>query len=131
MTESGGGGTVTLEPEGYVKVALVGDQTYQTIDALYKEAARYARELAGEGKPLLGLVDLSQQGGYTTGSNKAALEALSKIDYDRAALVGGNEVLAGLAQMIIKALGKNDRTRFFETVEEAVPWLLMKDPLKG
>jgi hypothetical protein len=74
---------------------------------------------------------LSQQTGFNTGSNKAALESLSKIAYDRAALVSDNKLFADLAQMIIQALGKNDRTKFFATREEAVPWLLMQDPLKG
>jgi hypothetical protein len=125
------GGTVTLEPEGYVCVALIGDQNYQTIDELYHETVKYVDQLRGAGKPLLGLVDLSKQTGFNTGSNKAALESLSKIEYDRAALVSDNKLFADLAQMIIQALGKNDRTKFFTTTEEAVPWLLMKDPLKG
>lgn len=124
-------GTVTLESPGYVVVALEGDQTYQSIDSLFQIALKYAEQLKGEHRPLLGLVDLSHQTGFNTGSNKAALEALSKIDYDRAALVGDNALFSELAQLIIGALGKNDRTKFFKTREEAVPWLLMKDPLKG
>jgi hypothetical protein len=125
------GGTVTVEPEGYACISLIGDQTYQTIDELRQETLKYVDRFKMESKPLLGLVDLSQQTGFNTGSNKAALEALSQIDYERAALVSDNELFGSLAQMIIKALGKDDRTKFFKTREEAVPWLLMKDPLKG
>jgi hypothetical protein len=125
------GGTVTLEPEGYVCVALVGDQSYQTIDRLFQETMRYVDRLTMEQKPLLGLVDLSQQTGFNTGSNKAALEALTKIEYDRAALVSDNRLFGELARAIIKALGKDDRTKFFRTREEAVPWLIMRDPLAG
>jgi len=125
------GGTVTLEPEGYVCVALVGDQTYQTVDALCQQTLEYVDRLRGEQKPLLGLVDLSQQTGFNTGSNKAALESLTKINYDKAALVSDNELFGSLAKLIIKALGKDERTKFFSDREEAVAWLLMKDPLAG
>jgi len=125
------GGSVALEPEGYVLIQFVGDQNYQTVDELCREVLKFVDRLQGEHKPLLGLVDLSRQTGFNTGSNKAALESLSKVNYDKAALVSDNDLFAGLAKMIIKALGKDDRTKFFETREEAVAWLLMKDPLKG
>jgi hypothetical protein len=124
-------GSVTLEPEGYVVVALVGDQTYQTVDTLCRETLKFVNNLNLNQKPLVGLVDLSRQTGFNTGSNKAALESLSKVEYDRAALVSDNKLFGELAKAIIKALGKDDRTKFFQTREEAVPWLLMKDPMKG
>jgi hypothetical protein len=124
------GGTVTYEPEGYVCVSLVGDQSYQTIDALRIETEHLVNRLKAGNKRLLGLVDLTKQTGFNTGSNKAALEALSKIEYEKAALVSDNKLFAELAKMIISALGKNDRTKFFATREEAVPWLLMQDPLQ-
>ncbi len=123
-------GTVTYEPEGYICVALVGDQTYQTIDALRIETERMVEKLKVEHKRLLGLVDLTKQTGFNTGSNKAALEALSIIEYEKSALVSDNKLFAELAKMIISALGKNDKTKFFATREEAVAWLLMQDPLK-
>lgn len=122
-------GSVTYEPEGYVCVSLVGDQTYQTIDALRVETERLIEKLKLEHKRLLGLVDLTKQTGFNTGSNKAALEALTKIEYEKAALVSDNKLFAELAKMIISALGKNDKTRFFSSREEAIPWLLMQDPL--
>ena len=124
-------GSVTLEPEGYVVVALVGDQTYQTVDALCRETLKFVDNLNLNQKPLVGLVDLSRQTGFNTGSNKAALESLTKVEYDRAALVSDNKLFGELAKAIIKALGKDDKTKFFRTREEAVPWLLMKDPMKG
>jgi hypothetical protein len=124
-------GSVTLEPDGYVAVALVGDQTYQTVDALCHETLRVVDQLKISQKPLLGLVDLSRQTGFNTGSNKAALESLSKIGYERAALVSNNKLFGELAKAIIKALGKDDQTMFFKTREEAVAWLLMQDPMKG
>lgn len=131
MNEAVQAGTVTLEPEGIVCVALVGDQSYQTIDQLCQQTLRLVEQLKLQHKPLLGLVDLSRQTGFSTGSNRAALESLDKIDYDRVALVTGNPLFGDLARKIIRALGKDDRTKFFETRDEAVPWLLMRDPLKG
>lgn len=122
-------GSVELEPQGYVRISLVGDQTYQTVDALCTETLKVVDQLKLDRKPLLGLVDLSAQTGFNTGSNKAALESLTKIDYDRAALVSDNKLFGELAQAIIRALGKDDQTKFFTEDDAAVAWLVMKDPL--
>lgn len=123
--------SVQLHSDGYVEVILVGDQNFQTIE----ESGLQCKELIGrldyEHKPLLGLIDLSREKNFSTGANKATMQVMSDINYDRIAMFGGNKLLNEVAELITKALGKDDHTRIFETREEAVAWLLMRDPLKG
>ncbi|MDB5178244.1 MAG: hypothetical protein JWN01_187 [Patescibacteria group bacterium] len=131
MNETAAKNSVVLHPEGYIEVILVGDQNYQTIE----ESGNQCKELIGrlkyEQKPLLGLINLSREKNFSTGANKSALEIMDDIIYDRVAMFGGNQVLDEVAKLIIKALGKDDQTMVFETREEAVAWLLMKDPMRG
>lgn len=122
---------VELTPEGYLDVRLIGDQTYRSIDATGKQCERIIEKLRFEHKPVLGIIDFTQEKGFNTGSNKAAMQVLDRVAYDKAALVGDNKVLVEVGDLIVKALGKNDSTKIFDAREAAVAWLLMKDPLAG
>jgi hypothetical protein len=123
--------TVELQPEGYVLVTLEGKQDYMTMDALAKRCKRLADQMKAEGKPVIGLVDFSRDGGFTTGTNKAVMHALEEISYDRLALFGKGGVLEEVTKAVVLALGKAERTKVFKTRDEALAWLMMKDPVHG
>src|SRR6266576_3783118 len=93
--------TVEPQPEGYVLVTIIGKQDYMTMDALAKRCQSLAAEIKAQGKPLLGLVDFTQDPGYTTGTNKRVLKALEEIPYDRMALFGKNKLLSEVTKAVI------------------------------
>lgn len=117
------GNTVALRAEGYVEVFIVGDQTAETFRDSYLQAQPFIRDLQEAGKPVLGLVDLSQKGHYSPGSNKAAMKYLEEMPYDRIAIVGPHDVLEEVTELIILAMGKKDITQIFDTREAALKWL--------
>jgi hypothetical protein len=123
--------TVTLEPEGYMLVKLVGKQDYMTMDTVARECKAMAAEMKMDGKPLIGLVDFTEDLGFTSGTNKAVLKALEEISYDRVAMFGTHPVLTEVTKAVILALGKGDRTKVFGTRDEALAWLLTVDPVHG
>jgi|GEM_PF-1660962 len=131
MNESLAGNRVQLHADGYVEVTLVGDQTNKTIADSARECERLTQVLKAQGKRVLGLIDFQLEGDFSTGANKATLEAMTRIDYEQAAMFGTSKLLAEVSNLIIKALGKEDRTKVFGTREAAVAWLVMRDPLKG
>ena len=119
-----------MDPSGYVFVKLAGPQDYMTMDKVGKECKQLADDLHAQGKPVLGLVDFTDDQGFSTGTNKAVLQALEGIEYEKAALFG-NPKLKLVTKAVVAALGKGDRTKLFDTREEALAWLMMKDPLAG
>jgi hypothetical protein len=123
--------SVTWQPEGYALVTLTGKQTFMTMGELAKQCQNMAEKLEAQGKPLLGLVDFTQDPGFDAGTNKAVLKALEEIKYDRIALFGENMVLAEVTKAVVAALGKDDRTKVFKSRDEALAWLLMNDPVHG
>lgn len=123
--------SVKLAEAGYILVTLVGDQTQQTIEDSARECQKLAGQLTAEHKPILGLIDFTHENKFSTGANKATLEAMGSINYDRVAAFGTSHVLAEVTGLIIQALGKSDRTKVFATREEAVVWLMMRDPVHG
>ena len=113
---------IFLSSEGYVEIVLIGDQTAQMFEEIYAEFIPLQEELEAQNKPVLGLFNLTDETGFSLSSNKAALEILEKIDYDRVAMY--NVPHYNVTDGIIMAAGKSHNTKLFKTREEAVNWLL-------
>lgn len=131
MNETQTANVVMLQPEGYVEVRLMGAQSYQTIESVGKACEPIINKLNFEKRPVLGLIDFTEDTSFDAGTNRAALEVLEGISYRRAALFGANAVMAGVIRALVAALGKAESTKVFETREEAVAWLVMKDAVTG
>lgn len=112
---------IFLNPDGYIEVQLIGDQTPEFFQNIYADYLSLEEQLRSEGKPVLALFDVSRETGFSLSSNKAALEILEKANYDRVAMyqVPHYKVTEG----IIAATGKSDNTRLFANREEALAWL--------
>lgn len=123
--------TVKLMPEGYIEVRLVGEQDFQKIDQIPRDARPIIDELQYAGKPVLALIDFTEDKSFNTGSNKAALDALEKIPYRRVAMVGTNPIILVAARAIVAALGKSENTKIFDSRDEAVAWLLNEPIVPG
>ncbi|HEY2003756.1 MAG TPA: STAS/SEC14 domain-containing protein [Candidatus Saccharimonadia bacterium] len=131
MEHTNSANSVSLQPQGYILVKLVGKQDFLSMDEVAKQCKELTDQIRMQRKPILGLVDFSQDQGFSTGTNKAVMRALEEIEYDRIAMFGTNAVLGEVTKTVIAALGKADRTKVFGTREEALAWLLMRDPVHG
>jgi rRNA processing protein Krr1/Pno1 len=116
--------TIVLNPKGYIEVTIAGDQTYDTFHRMISEVIPHIQQLKAQKKPVLGLVDLTQEGKITQDSNKGAMEVLEKTEYDRVALFGAPSVLKEVVHLIILAMGKKESTQLFSDRESAIAWLL-------
>lgn len=116
---------IFLNPEGYIEIKLVGDQTPEMFTNIYADYLNIEEELRSQGKPILALFDVSQETGFSLSSNKAALELLEKANYDKIAMyqVPHYKVTEG----IIAATGKSENTKLFPDRGSALTWLLKKE----
>ena len=118
---------VFLNPDGYIEVVLDGEQTYMTIDNMRYDILDFVKQLQQQKKPVLGLVDLTTDTGYTTDTNKASMQILESVNYDKVAMYGGGVILADISKAIILAMGRSNNTQVFKDRESAVSWLLEKN----
>jgi hypothetical protein len=114
---------VFYNPEGYVEVVIVGDQTYISFMDLKADADLILEKLQQEEKKRLVLIDISLQGEFSTGSNKAGMEVLESTPYDGVAIFGADRVLEEVTKAIILAMGK-ENAKLFSDRQTAVSWLL-------
>jgi hypothetical protein len=113
---------VFLNPAGYIEVTFIGHQTGDTFKDVHEKVLPIIAEVKSQGKPLRGLFDLTQQTGYSLNSDKAALQFLEEINYDRIAMYHVSH--AEVTKMIIMAIGKSENTKLFDSREEALAWLM-------
>lgn len=118
---------IFLNEEGLIEVQVEGDQTYMTFENLKPDAIELLNKLQQAGKPRLGLVDISKQGKFSADSNRAAMEVLESLNYDKLAIYGGNAITTEVSKAIVLAMGKSGNTKVYQKREEAVNWLLGKE----
>lgn len=113
---------IAMNPDGYIEVTFVGHQTDESFNSVYEHVLPLMSTLKKDKKPLLGLFDMTLQTGFSLNSDKAALELLERVEYDRIAMyhVHHAEVTKG----IILAIGKANNTKLFDNRESALEWLL-------
>jgi hypothetical protein len=115
---------IFYNPAGYVEVVIEGDQTYMSFENLKGDASDILEQLQKDGKPRRGILDITKQGNYTADTNRAAMEILESLNYDRLAIFGGGKFLNDVAKAIILAMGKSGNTKIFPDREAAVEWVL-------
>jgi len=118
---------IFLNEEGLIEVQVEGDQTYMTFENLKPDATELLNKLQQAGKPRLGLIDISKQGKFSADSNRAAMEVLESLNYDKLAIFGGNTITTEVSKAIVLAMGKSGNTKVCLKREEAVNWLLGKE----
>lgn len=114
---------VFLNSEGYVEATIIGDQDGMSFKRLQFDAEEMLETLDAQGKRRLGIIDITRQGKFSTASNKAAMEILESLNYEKLAIYGGNKVLTQVVNAIILAMGKTNNTRLFKDRESAMAWL--------
>ena len=113
----------SISAEGYIDVSLSGDLTAVTIEELERQIVPLVDQLKRQGKPIRSLVDLSGAGKYSPGSNKASMNLMENIPYEKVAMYGANFALKEAVKLITMAMGKSDNTKIFDTREQALDWL--------
>src|SRR5665213_1757350 len=115
---------IFLNPAGYIEVIIEGEQSYMAFENLKADAVVLIEELQKQGKRRLGLLDISKQKNYSPDTNKAGMEILEALNYEKVAIFGGGRLLNEVAKAIILAMGKSSNTKLFRDRESAVAWLL-------
>lgn len=121
MSEPSYKNSVFINKDGIVEVVFIGDQSAETFRHSYYEVMPLIDKLKATKKPLYGLIDMSQQTGYSLASDKAALEILENLEYDKLAMC--NVSHRHVTQGIIQAVGKDHNTKIFGSRADALAWL--------
>lgn len=115
--------SVFLREDDIIEIQVVGDQTSPSVKQMGETAIDLAVHLRAAGKPVLILDDLRQIGSVTPDGRHAVVTLAKTIDYDRLVMVGNGSLLRLGANLMLRAVGKAEKIKYFEDYEAAVHWL--------
>ncbi|HSE61100.1 MAG TPA: STAS/SEC14 domain-containing protein [Candidatus Saccharimonadales bacterium] len=118
------GNTVQRLENDIIYVQKVGNQTNESMTALFAEIKVLASQLRHEDKPVLILSDASQEGSMDLGGRQAAAKIGKDLDYDRSATFGAALFLENTRKLMIRATDLDAKVRNFATRHEAEQWLM-------
>jgi hypothetical protein len=113
---------VWVDSNGIVRGKIIGDHTKKdAIDIIKKLESLYSEDMGN----LLTLIDMSETNRPTSEARKMHAMNLKNHhnQFKKAAFFGGSVMNRVLANFIIKASGKGDKVRYFDTEKEAIQWL--------
>jgi len=115
---------VYIDPESMLQIAVIGDQTADSVREMGEKLALYARQLREEGKPVLVLDNLLKMGATTSEARREVARIAKTLDFDRAAKVGGSSMAMRYGtNLMLRAIGKSN-VRYFSSLESARKWLV-------
>lgn len=111
---------------GFIEIAVVGLQSAASVKQMGDEIIALAQELRAQGQPVFLLDDLRQMHPrQPIEVGRAVGTQVRRINFDRAALLGTNSLLLKYGtNFIIKATGKTETTKYFQSRRAAEAWLL-------
>jgi hypothetical protein len=113
---------VWVDSEGIIRGKIIGDHTKEDAIEIIKELQNHFLKDKGN---LLAIIDMSETNRPSSGSRKVhAMNLKNNHDlFKKAAFFGASVMNRVLANFIIKASGKGDKVRYFDTQQEAIQWL--------
>lgn len=102
---------------------MIGEQNYETITKISQQGTILAEKLISIGKPILVLVDISNQKSLPSRVHQATVDSINNNPFERIALFGADKYLRVAVNMLITAIGQGNRIKLFGTPGEAEAWL--------
>ncbi len=113
-----------MNEAGIIEVYAIGVQTESSVRALSDDVSRLSQDCRRDDRPVLVLDNIQQMGDITEAGRKVVVEFGKSSIYDKLAMVGAGNFLRLGANLLIGAIGKGAKVRYFETESAASSWLL-------
>jgi hypothetical protein len=114
---------VFLNGEEIIEIVTEGSQTVASIEHMGREVDNLITEQKASGKPALILDNLLQLGPVEADGRKLVVELAKQLDYDRAAMLGKGGIMRLGTNLMLRAVGKSYKLRYFDDRAKAVAWL--------
>ena len=114
---------VFIDKDDVVVCQVVGSQTNQSVEKKGGEIDASLAQLKGQHMPLLLLDDIRQMGDVPPGARTIVITLGKTLPYDRLAMLGRGGVLRFGANLLLRAMGRSRKVRYFTDYNIALEWL--------
>ena len=116
--------SVTLNNDGIIEIHVVGDQNYDSVHIMGRDTKRLLEMLGTQGKPQLILDNVTKLGVTDIAARRAVTELAHTLSYQKVAMLGDGSIMMRVAtNLLLRAIGKGDKIRYFEDRLKANAWL--------
>jgi hypothetical protein len=122
------GNRVFLTENGILEIVTVGPQNAASVEHMGRELEALITSQRAVGKPALVLDNLLELGPVDTEGRKLVVELGKRLDYDRLAMLGKGGMMRLGTNLMLRAIGKSYKLRYFDDRGKAVAWLKQKTP---
>jgi UDP-N-acetylmuramyl pentapeptide synthase len=118
---------VSLHDDGFIEISVVGNQTEMSVRAMGAQTAHLLQTLADRGRPLLVLDDITHLGRTNIGARQTVAKLAKTLHFDRLAMLGdGSTMMRVGTNLMLSAIGKGNKIRYFDNRDEAIAWLFKR-----
>lgn len=115
--------TVAINDDDIIEIKVVGNQTVQTVTEMGKTTETLIGNFRRSAKPVLILDNLVEIGSVSPEARNLVVELGKKLDYDRLAFLGRSGILRFGSNLILQAMGRGDKLKYFDDRNKAIAWL--------
>ncbi len=115
---------VFLNDDGIIEVHATGVQTEASVRSLVSDVEHLGNSCRHDDHPVLVLDNIQRMGDISEAGRKVVVEFGKSSIYDKLAMVGSGVFLRLGANLLIGAIGKESKVRYFEDEAAATRWLL-------
>lgn len=109
-----------------IEIVVAGDQTADSITKLADETDVFVDKLRSEGKPVILLDNLFTMGKTPPEARKVFVERAKAMNYDKFAMVSNDRMIRFGANLLLQAIGKAGKVKYFDDYGDAIKWLTEK-----
>jgi hypothetical protein len=107
----------------WTEIVMEGDQDSTTMNQVIQGVLAIDNQLYETKGEVRALADVSKMGVFDIGARLSAMRAMHLVSFDKVAIVGASAGNRRVVNTISGMAGMKSRFRFFETRQEAEPWL--------
>ncbi len=117
------GNKVYVNSDEIIEIEVNGDQNAASVELMGRQINTLITQMKSVGKPCLLLDNLLQIGKVGPEARRLVVDLATRLDYDRAAMLGQGGVMRFGANLMLRATGKGYKIKYFDSREAAIKWL--------
>lgn len=115
--------TIFINDAGIIECQVDGNQTLESVTVMGEEIKKLLGELKTQQRPLLILDDITKIGQVDAAGRSAVIQLVKSLEYDRLVMLGNNGLIRLGANLIFRASGRSQKTKYFIDRAQAISWL--------
>jgi hypothetical protein len=118
---------VFINDHDIIEIIVDGDQTVTSVNTMADTASSLIQQYSeGPNKALI-LDNLMNMGTVPPEARRVVVEQVRHMDFKKFAFVGRGTALRLAANLLLQAIGKGSRIKYFDDYNDAIAWLTKKN----